>query len=843
MPDNRRYYLLFFLSGATSLAYEVVFYKLLGYVFGNTIWATTTVLASFMGGLAIGSWLLGRVADRVSRPVALYAVLELLIGGYALAVPWILSAGQGLYVSLCSGQGVMSGFHVALRFSISVAVLIFPTVMMGGTLPLLARAVVQRPDRALSGLSGLYAANTLGAAVGTLCASYLLIRWLGIYGALGAGAALNVVIFVRARRLSRDVGEGRGCASVVHKDASDLRGLTLLAVLAAAFATGANAFVLEVVWTHLLAVIVGTSVYAFGMMLFTFLLAIAAGSFLSARYRWPTPSSTGRVGILQLALGATVLLSLPAWDLAPHLFTAAGLLSPGFWLMEGFRLLTCMLILFPSCLCLGATFPLLLHLGAGQSGRVGARVGLVSALNTVGCIVGALVTGFWLVDRLGSRWTLMLAAMLAFFTGAAFLLRQYGLKNRRVLAALGAAATLSAACALLLPGWNLSSLISGANVYFDKGVNLREIVYIGEDTQSGVVTVSKEPDLTLRTNGKFEGNDNREMTTQHGFALVPVLFTPDFGNALNIGLGTGVTAGALSRFPFENIDVVEFSPRIVEAAGYFSHVNFDVLSDPRVNLILNDGRNHLLVTDRTYDLVTIEVTSIWFAGAGNLYNREFYQLVNSRLSRSGVLQQWLQLHHMRRLDLLVVLNTVRSVFPHVSLWVRGDQGIIIATPEPQEIDYRHVEFLNRLDEASPLRNSLEVPDFFHLTGSMALDETGVASALNSLNDRPFGALLKQHLVSTDMYPWLEYFTPMGNALPDAQQANLAFLQQHDRRAMPTLTHVPNQAARTRVKTLFAHAKARCGRALRLLDKLDVEGDKALIMVRQSCLLDMADFDW
>ncbi len=833
----RPFFTLFFLSGFTSLVYEVVFYKLLGYVFGGTTLAVTTVLVAFMGGLALGGKVIGAAADRIKNPILAYGLLELLIGAYVLLVPSILQLCERIYINVGMTADIRSPAHTAVRFGLSVAVLLLPTVLMGGTLPLLARVMVSGAGSASRGLSSLYAANTLGAASGTLAANYFLIRFLGIYGALLLGALANVAIFLRARQLHAQIsqvppsGERGSGEHVTRTEGSIPWGFAAATV----FVTGTISFIYEVVWTHLLATIVGTSVYAFGLMLGMFLLGIGVGSLSVSRGLMTSLPASQAVARLQIVLGALVVLTLPLWDKLPYVFMASGALYPGFYLMEFIRALVCAFFLLGPCFCIGATFPLLLRSCADRPGHLGGRIGTMYALNTVGCILGAVAAGFWLIEAFGSQRVLAVSGLASAVIGLAHLVGSVGW-NQAVSKRALAAVAVCCLCAVGFPQWNLMTLASGMNVYFDTGAKADGLVFSAEDTQGGFTTISRNNEgITLRTNGKFQGNDYDEVAAQYSFALIPLLLAKRFDSAFVIGYGTGATAGVLTRFPFKKIDVAEFSKGIVAADPFFKHVNFAALENPRVNLIMNDGRNHLLVTKKQYDLITIELTSIWFSGAANLYNREFYEICHRRLQQDGVLQQWVQLHHIDRLDLLVIWNTIKQVFPHVSLWVRGGQGLLVATNVPQTVDYRHVAAMNALPEAAAVKEKLQIPDFFWLLGSLALDEKALDSGLAQLRGW-VGSRVMQFMVSTDLMPYLEYATPSGNALRWARDSNLRWIESLDRRLLPTIEGIPDLKAARRVTILAAHGHGKCERALRLLDEHgpDAQDDNVLRMIQADC---------
>ena len=486
--------------------------------------------------------------------------------------------------------------------------------------------------------------------------------------------------------------------------------------------------------------------------------------------------------------------------------------SPSFWVTEALRFTGCLVVMLLPATLLGMGFPLVLRMGGRTLSRLGSEVGALYLFNSMGCIVGSLLAGFLLVPRLGSELTLRIAAAFSILLGLLvprLLGRRAGNRPQLRLALLALASIVIGL--LVLPGWDKRSLTSGANVLGLARGSDEALLFYHEDGVGGVTSVvSSGGTKTLLTNGKFQGNDAEEMAAQKQFAIAPMLFVRNLDRALVIGLGTGVTAHTVASAPFEAVDIAEIAPGIVEAARkFFPHVNGRVLEDPRVTTHLADGRNFLLLSTESYDLITIELSNIWFAGAANLYSRDFYALCRSRLQPRGVLQQWLQLHHIDTVDFISVLKTMRDVFPHMALFVGGGQGILIGSAEPLAIDYG-IQARLRAD-----------PRFRHALLGSGLVAGEALAMLNDLylfedNLTALAEMDKAARVSSDAYPFLEYSTPRGNQLPYSILANHKLIEVRRFRGLPPILAIPGDKAEY-FRGLLALGQGRLPDAVRHLE--------------------------
>ena len=449
----------------------------------------------------------------------------------------------------------------------------------------------------------------------------------------------------------------------------------------------------------------------------------------------------------------------------PYFFDNTGEVLTSFAAREATRGIAAFLMLLLPTTLMGLTFPLLLQRVARYA-HVGRWVGRLTAVNTLGAVLGALLTGYVFLPWLGSQRTLLAIALS--FAVAGLLVVKWATDRKRQVVFAGAGATLL--LALLAPRWDLALLTSGTNVYFDGYHAPEKILMMREDVHGGVTTVTETAGVrSLYTNGKFQGNTGWEMQAQRFFAHYPSLFVKDYKDLLVIGLGTGTTLGTLAGYPWQKIDVAEISPSILLAARtYFTGPNLGAIDDPRVTIHHADGRNFVLVQDQKYDLINMELTSVWFAGAASLYSREFYGLIHERMKPGAVFQQWVQLHHVRPQDFATILNTLRHQFAHVILFYGGGQGILVASDAPLVASAARIHALEQTEHvAATIPHARPLADLFNdvLVTDAGLDQFLADAAAKA--GEPVESML-----STDGNLYLEYATPHGNVLPWSAREDL-----------------------------------------------------------------------
>ncbi|HMH82401.1 MAG TPA: fused MFS/spermidine synthase [Gemmatimonadales bacterium] len=700
----RAYSLLFFLSGATGLVYELLWVRVLYQTFGSTIQSVTTVVAAYMGGLGLGAWLLGRRADHHPRPAALYGRLEIAIAAFGLASPLLLSVVHRAYVLTATALDLTGGPSVALRFGLAALVLLIPTTLMGGTLPVLTRAFMgAERDRLRPSLGWLYGLNTLGAVAGTALAGFVLIEHVGIRVSLWGTAAVNLALGAAALALARPLDPNPAPsptaawpaphAAGTRQDGARRVALVLLALTA--FASLLD----EIAWTRVLVMIVGGSTYAFTLVLLMFLLGIGLGSALVARRSQSLSVSAAYAALAQGLTGAGAALLLVFFGALP-VYMLAVFQHPGWG--AGTRLalsgLAVSAVVLVPAIGMGLSFPLLADLAAPRDVARGADVGRAYALNTLGSIAGAVLTGFVLVVAFGTESTLRLglvvngAAALALAALAARGVPEGSAEHRalrpRVVGA-GALASVALGVAFGAPGWSTRLIDLAPTIYGRQSMDsvarraflahrgVRQLAF--REGRNATVSVWEGlSGRTLRVNGKVDASDQGDMNTQIMLGVAPAAARPDPASALVIGYGSGVTTRVLADVPgMRRVRVVEIEPTVLEMSRFFAAVNDDVLARSGVSVIVDDARSALQLHRDRFDVIVSEPSNPWVAGVATLYTPEFFRIVRARLSDEGVFCQWVQLYQLPLPIVAGIVRNLRAVFPHVEVWFSSNLDLLV----------------------------------------------------------------------------------------------------------------------------------------------------------------------
>ncbi len=689
---------LFFVSGATGLVLETVWFRQLALIFGSTGWAAGTVTGAFLGGLGVGSLIASRLADRLNRRLAVYGGLELFVGLFALASPWLIGALDALQYRLLGGAMLSAGFYAAVRFGVAFAALLPATLAMGATLPFLARAVTERETAIGRRLGSLYGVNTLGAFAGALIGGFALLPILGQAASTRVAAAAALTVGAVALALGLVLKPTAApAAEAARAHDKPLRPYVLLAFFV--FSSGFTAMLIQVAMTRLLAIVLGSSVYSFTLTVAVFLAGIGLGSLVYAFGLSRRVSDYLVLAVSQGVLAGSLALALLLVDRIPGwLYVYAGTDLVGvpsiFFVHAGFIAL----LLFLPTLAMGAAFPAAMRLIAAGVSRLGRDVGWAYFLNTLGSIVGSFGAAFVLIPNLGLHATLVYAIGLAIFWAGAFSAIRGGFLLRRRLLVAAPLVLVAMLMAQSLPRFDLEQLTSGMfRVGLAKKVaaqksKARSTLLYYRDGPVGSVSVEKLGDvLSMRVNGKVEASNRFDMPTQILAGLLPVLLQERATGqrAALIGYGSGVTAGAMLSAPIAGLAAVELEPRVLEAARFFKGVNFAAESDERLQLVVGDARTVLGYSALKFDVIVSEPSNPWVAGASGLFTRDFYELMRARLSEDGVYAQWVQLYEMSAEHLRSLVRSFRAVFPNTLVFSTSERGVdlvLLGRAKPWTLD-------------------------------------------------------------------------------------------------------------------------------------------------------------
>jgi spermidine synthase len=780
----------FFFSGAAGLIYQVAWGKALGLVFGHTVYAIATVLAVFMAGLAAGSAYLGRWNRSHPEPLKLYAWIELGVAATGALSLLGLAAVRSLYFAAYPAIHEIKPLLLALRFVGAGLVLFLPTFLMGGTLPILVRGVTGKSKELGSHVSRLYWVNTLGAVVGTIFAGFILLPELGLRLTIACAVALNLLAGLVAQQILRDASnEGAESYGAEPTSANEsTEGLpqvgTLFLLIVFGF-VGATAIAYEISWTRLLATILGSSTYAFTLMLATFLGGIVLGSFLFEQ--WVARGrevSFGTISRTQTWTGLAALLFLAFFQrlptIVPPILRATHGTFRGLVLAQ---FVTSALAMLPAAVVFGFNFPAVVVLLTAKVRKAeqSATVGVAYAANTIGAIAGAIFTGFWLVPTLGSFRVLALTAGINLILAIALELRS---AQRRV-----NSLVVNAVLILLVAIGGFSSLFYNSALasystvlywnFRHSPLTLAEtagrfaVPFSADGLNSSIAVIQGENYLGLTNNGKVDAT-NRDAPTQSLVAHLGAVFGPPPRRVLIIGFGSGMTVAALAKYPdVERIDCVEIEPAVLEAARYLETLNHGVLRNPKLHMHVDDARNFLLTSRDKFDLIISEPSNPWIAGVATLFTDEYYAAVRAHLAPDGNFVQWVQGYSLDPADLRMVLATVSRHFPETTLWhVQVVDFMVLARLDTRPMNFNR---MRQLWQNTALREDFAPLELRHPEGILAY---------YSLDDEAVRKLGTGSVLNTDDRTLLEYHAPRSLLDTSLSDKNIKMLQQQRARLLP-----------------------------------------------------------
>jgi len=746
---HRQLLLGFFLAGAAALVLEVVWSRYLGLLLGGSSRAGAAVLALYMGGMAAGSFGAGRLMPLGRGRFSAYTLLQFGAAVYSVLTPLLY---QKICVPLALAAANASPLAgVSLKLAAACLLLLPPTMMIGASFPAFAHELNPGSEGRGRTAARLYLVNSLGAVLGTLAAGFFLIARFGLDFTASIGAALLVVAGISGALAGRSAAAvPEGAVPQAPEDAGN-NGLILAVMAASGFASMAY----EVAWMRLLFVVLGSSVYAFSLMLAAFITGIAGGAFCASRRPLQRPQALRRLGAVQLCIGLCVALSVPWYDRLPEAFLfaarALGTNGTAFFAYQVVQFGVAAAAMAVPAFFIGMTFPLA---GTAASGADTAGVlGRVLGWNTAGNILGTVGAGFVLMPLLGLENTLRACAALNIAAWAAVRARTGGLP--RAARAAGLAFTLAAAAQLLaFPSWSMQRFLTQAfrptvrKAAQTQRADNKEIVSHTDDSDVSVTVTRLDGHYSLWVNGKVDASTGEDMETQIMLGHLPLLLKPDAARVMVIGLGSGITCGSALAHPVKSVDVVEISRAVARAAGqWFSPYNRDALKDPRLSLHVMDAKTFIARRGQPYDVIISEPSNPWMRGVASLFSEEFFASCAARLAPGGVMAQWLQAYEIDDAAFLTVLRTFMTAFPYTTLWKQGPDVILIGSRAPMNPDLAAA--------GARLRAAAVHSDLGRIGVSGLL--TVLAGQLSS--PRVLADAAENGFVHSDFFPLLDYRAP------------------------------------------------------------------------------------
>ena len=726
--SNRLLFTAIFISGASALIYQLIWVRLLGLVFGVSSFAVATVVAVFLLGLGLGSYYFGKWSERTRDPLRIYLYVELGIAVTSLLAFLVidtLPVYRYLYEYAYNNLGFY-GLSLA-RLLLSTLVLLPPVFLIGGSMPLLAKYFLRNPERLGSSFSRLYYVNTLGAAAGVLLTGFVLVRWLGVTGTLLAAVAGNLLVALI-------IGLSRRGA----QDPEPVRGETApySYMLVFLFLAGFISLGYEMLWVRILSTYGLSTSQAFALILAGFLVGFSVGAWIVARRvdrRRELESWFSAVSIVTALSGAVVLLIFRQFEQLTILLADA---TPASQLTLGMGL--AFTVSFIPAVFMGILFPLGVRIYARDVDRIGAKAGATFFSNTLGCVLGSLLTGFVLIPFVGMWNTTLILVNLSLLIALAFLLRG-GRQARMQWASLVVVAVV-ANLLVFADSKSFHAELRGRDLV--TAAEGFDVIYYAEGLSGTVTAVERDDYRGLFVDGQnVSGTDVVLLADSKMLAHVPLLLAEEPEVALTVGYGTGTTSGSMLLHDVE-VHAVEIEQKIIDAAPLFGDVNYHSYADPDLELVLDDARNYIAATDQAFSAIVTDVTNLKYKRNPYLYTREYFEIMRDALTPEGVAAAWLPVGGLSFEDLRILIATFDDVFPHTTAWYFTQFPthfiILVGTPQPTLVNLP--ELRERMQAVERDLASLGVENVYELASMLLLGEGDVdalvAGAPLHTDDRP-----------------------------------------------------------------------------------------------------------
>lgn len=765
---------IFFITGLTGLAYELIWIRLLILSFGSTQFAITTVLSTFMAGLALGSIIFGRIVDKYRFPLRVYAAIEIVLGIYCVLSPWIFSIAREAYLALSpvTGETSYQAWFEPVQFMMAFIVLIVPTTLMGGTLPALVKYLASLSGRIGYHTAVPYAVNTLGAVTGCIATGFFALYYIGINATVYIAGITDIIAGSLLLALYWKE-RGAGTVGVTEDNSAPMpeggtsRKQLIYIIISAFTLSGFCSLAYEVLWTRVLSLVLGSSVYAFTIMLATFLVGLGLGSIAFAPFVDRCKKPMLWFSVLEAIIGLFALASVYIYRELPFLFfNLKDVFAERFWLFLIIEFLIAAAVMIVPTLSMGAIFPLVNRIYAqGSSQSIGKKVGDIYFFNTTGAIFGSAAGGFLMIPLIGVQNGVVLTAGLNILISIV-LLYHSGITRARVLLGSAAFATIFVVLAVALPQWEKMAMTMGLYVnQYDSDTKNRSfkdwrfnerLLYYKEGLNAIITVRGSGPNLDVisyQANGKQEARSESGRPSWSWSILghIPMmLHSGQPKETLLIGLGSGITLGAMEYYPINGVDVVELESGVVDAARFFSKSNNNALDDPRVRLHLTDGRSFLSTASKKYDIIVSGVSDPWISGVSNLFTIDYFEELKNRLNDDGIVAVWFSNYKSTPDDFKIGLNSFAAVFPQVSAWFHYRAAldlVIIGSVKPHSFDMQR------------LRNILADPKISAGLARIDINNPYDIFTLFLSGDRDLRRYIGTARINSDERPILEFSLP------------------------------------------------------------------------------------
>jgi spermidine synthase len=678
---KKRQLLLFFLTGVAALIYEICWVRQATLIFGVSIFAYSTVLTAYMGGMAIGNYIFGKRADKTENLPQVFAYLNIGLAVTGVLAFYLLSGLRATYASLVNFLPPNHITITGIRLLLAWIVMTPPAVCIGGMMPVMTRMFARRDGLVGHDVGRVYVVNTLGSVLGCGMTALFFIRWFGLRETVFLGAMINIVVALVINRIAAD--QKKSTQIKLPNTRSRRRqnvgtGKSLLNFILLTYAvSGFAALGYEIVWARIISLHTLGAIYSFSIMLTVFLSGLALGGIIGTRWVRLQDAKITHYGMLEIGIGLLALIVLPVFSRIHQLrieTTFGGYNITSQILFEG---MLSFITLFPVTVVIGMIFPIVSSLYTSEnSDGVGFKIGKVVSFNTLGSILGSLVTGFVIVPAIGLQRSYFILATLNVLIGVA------AIWIFRVRATRLRYASLGILLAVIVLG-----VVLPTKKYLGYWESAREsLLFYEEGVETTVAVFEAGPNNPKfsTVNGRVEvPTDVLSMRAFYLLGHLPALLRPDAEGALMLSFGNGIASGALSTHAIPTIDVVELAPEMVNAAEVYSNENRNILEYPGLMIHIEDARNYLLQTEQKFDIITTDATHPANSSSWTLFTTEFYSGIKNHLAADGVFLQWVPIHSISINDYVSILKTFQNIFPTATMWYTGGSHTLLLTTQEE----------------------------------------------------------------------------------------------------------------------------------------------------------------